>query len=266
MASGELLKWVKKLHLKKYRDREGAFLIEGSNLVLEALKSDFKILHFFVTPEFMESDVFVAVKRYFQKKDFPIQKIGTDELKAISETKTPQGILAVVQKQNYMLGKRVPAEWKHVVLLDHLQDPGNLGTIIRAADWFGFDAVILSKGSVEATNGKVLRATAGSFFHLPVFENAPLLGTTEKLFLAGFQVFAAKGNGILDHFKIDFRGKVALIVGNERHGVQTNFSGIPIQTVRIPKRGKGESLNAAMAATILMDRIAFQGRSSIEPA
>jgi len=264
MTSRKLLKRVKKLHRKKYREQEGSFLIEGPNLILEALKSDFHILHFFVTPEFRESDAFIPVEKSLQKKEVPLYEIGAGELKTISETKTPPGVLAVVQKQNYIFEKYIPAEWQRVVLLDHLQEPGNLGTIIRSADWYGFDAVLLSRGSVESTNEKVLRATAGSFFHLPVFENVLLEEAVSSLIAAGFQVFAAMGNGALAHNEIDFPKRVALMIGNERQGVRKTLLKLPVQTVRISKRGRGESLNAAMAATVLMDRMVFPGRKSRE--
>ncbi len=264
MTSRELLKWVKKLHLKKYRKQEGSFLIEGPNLILEALESDFQMLHLFVTPEFRESNAFVSVKRQLQKKEIPLDEIGAGELKTISETKTPQGALAVIRKQNYVFETNFSAEWQRVALLDHLQEPGNLGTIIRSADWYGFDAVLLSRGCVESTNGKVLRASAGSFFHLPVFEDVPLEEAVSSLSAAGFQVFAAMGDGALAHHKINFPERVALIIGNERRGIRGDILKPPVQTVRISKRGWGESLNAAMAAIVLMDRMVFPGRESLD--
>ncbi len=264
MTSRELLKQVKKLHRKKYREQENSFLIEGPNLLREALESDFTFLHLFVTPEFMESKASAFAKPFFQKNEFPIHEVSPGELKAISGTKAPQGVLAVVQKRKMGIEKYLPAKWQRVLLLDSLQEPGNLGTIIRAADWYGFDAVILSRGSVESTNGKVLRATAGSFFHVPIFENVFLQEVVSNLVTAGFQVFAAAGSGKLEHYKINFPQKTALIVGNERRGVRRDLLKTPVQTVRIPKNGRGESLNAAMAAAVLMDRVAFPGRKSIE--
>jgi len=264
MISRELLKWTKKLHQKKYREEAGSFLIEGPNLIREALISDFRFLHLFVTPEFMKSKASAFVRPFSQKKEFLIHEVNRGELKTISETKAPRGILAVVQKRKPVLEKNLLEKWQRVVLLDSLQEPGNLGTIIRAADWYGFDAIILSRGSVESTNGKVLRATAGSFFHLPVFEDVLLQEAVSNLVMANFQVFAAAGSGTLEHYKIKFPKKTALIIGNEGRGVRGDLLKEPVQTVRIPKGGRGESLNAAMAATVLMDRVAFPGRESIE--
>ncbi|NOY78276.1 MAG: RNA methyltransferase [Calditrichaeota bacterium] len=250
--------------MKKYREQEGSFPIEGPNLILEALRSDFHVLYLFVIPEFRESKAFVPMKRHLQEKEIPVYEISDRDLKTISETKSPSGVLAVVQNPKYIFKKDLLQNWRRVVLLDHLREPGNLGTIIRSADWYGFDAVLLSKGSVESTNGKVLRATAGSFFHLPVFEDVSLEESVLNFIEAGFQVFAATGEGALAHNEIDFPERAALIIGNERQGVHAALLKEPVQTVRISRRGRGESLNAAMAATVLMDRIVFPGRGSLE--
>lgn len=257
MASRELLKWVRKLHLKKYREQESCFIIEGPNLVLEALRSDFQIVNVFVIPEFQTSGGFKQMEPFFEKRSLPVQQISVPEMKMISETRLPQGILGVVRKKPRSFRKHDVSRWTKVILLDHLQEPGNLGTIIRAADWFGFQAVLTSEGSVESTNGKVLRSTAGSYFHLPVFEAVPLRGAIETLLQERFWVFAAQSDGDLIHFKAQFGEKTALVIGNERHGVKSDFSGLPVRTVRIPRSGRGESLNAAMAAAVLMDRITF---------
>lgn len=227
----------RKLHARKNRIKTQRFLVEGFHLIEEAYESDWDIETIIVQedvkpPDWMSDDRIVTVSKQV--------------FKTIAQTETPQGIAAVVMMQE------LPREQeKHVLLLDAIQDPGNLGTIIRTADAAGFSAVCLGNGTVDSYNEKVIRASQGSIFHVPIYQ-ADLTKEIMRLRANGFTIYATSLRRAKNYLDISFNEKTALIIGNEGAGVQESFIELADETIKIPIYGKAESLNVSVAAGILM--------------
>lgn len=230
----------KKLKTKKGRDKQGAFLIEGEHLVEEALQSPVKVTTIIVDEA--RDDV------PFAAHDVPIVQVSKSVFREISDTDTPQGIIAVCEKP-----KPTPFSFSEgkFLLLDEVQDPGNVGTMIRTADCAGFDAVILGKGCADLYNPKTVRATQGSLFHLPIYQQ-DLTETIRSLKAHQIPVFGTALRQAADYRKIEKRASFALLVGNEGAGVKPQYLELCDEKICIPIYGKAESLNVAVAAGILM--------------
>lgn len=236
-VQNEKVKQWRKLQKQRDREKAGAFLIEGYHLLEEAKQSGAAILEIIV-----EQDKEIPK----QCHDYPITMVSKSVFAHVSQTETPQGIAAVVA-----MSAPPDITGHHVLLVDAVQDPGNLGTIIRTADAAGFDAVVLGEGTVDLYNGKVIRATQGSLFHVPVVRRN-LTEMTDLLKADGFEIWAAalKQANIYNQLKVP--DKTALIVGNEGAGIHANLLEAADRSVTIPIHGKAESLNVHVAAGILM--------------
>jgi TrmH family RNA methyltransferase len=235
------VKQWKKLLTKKERDKSGTFLVEGFHLVEEALKQGEQILEIIVSEK-------VDLPQQWDTGSLPVTLITEEISNSLSDTEAPQGIYAVCHQGN---SETANPNAKTFLLIDAVQDPGNLGTIIRTADAAGIDAVIVGHGSVDIFNAKVLRSAQGSHFHLPIIrgdmhewvnklkgENIPVYGTA----LEGASVYTETSTG--DSF--------ALIVGNEGSGVSKKILAKTTANLYIPIYGKSESLNVAVATGILL--------------
>lgn len=226
----------KKLHKRKNRNKEKAFLVEGHHLVEEVLKSDFTVKELIIREE-------MDIKT---PDDVPVTEVSEPVFAAIAETETPQGIAAVVEQKSPEF-----QPYRRTLIVDSVQDPGNLGTMIRTADAAGFDAVILGKGTVDPYNDKVIRATQGSLFHIPFFQGE--MGKyVEELKTAGASVWASTLTGATPYQELKSPEQVALIVGNEGQGISDEADSLADERVYIPIYGQAESLNVAIASAILM--------------
>lgn len=234
--NNQVKKW-KKLQTRKERMKTGLFLIEGFHLIEEAKQSNWKIKEII----FREG---VEVPSWCEKE--MIHMVSESVFQYIAQTNTPQGIIAVIEMK-----KHTEFAGNHVILIDRIQDPGNLGTIIRTADAAGFSAVILGKGTVDQFNDKVIRATQGSIFHIPILQ-ADLLDEIHALKQAGFSIWATALQDSKKYTEMVSPEKVALILGNEGSGVDKELLQVADSIVNIPIYGKAESLNVSIAAGILM--------------
>ncbi len=258
-----LVKRLGKLLKRKGREETGTFLVEGAHLVEEALRSDSEVLTVIYD---QERGLDGGCARLLQERAQPVKLIAASPavIARLSETKTPQGVLAEV--------RRTGADWERwwgrarerdffLLMLDEIQDPGNLGTIIRTADAAGVDAVILGEGSVDVYNGKVVRATMGSLFRLPVF--------TLRLSDVAADVKAARGRLLVTSLASDsqpydaplYAGKLAIVIGNEGRGVSPAMLDAASARVHIPLYGGAESLNAAVASGIVLYEAQRQRRT-----
>lgn len=251
------IKEVKALRQKKSREEKKRFFIEGERFVEESLKEKVKILYIFVSDSFLATVSAFKILEKIHQNPCPIYQISDKLFQEISDTENPQGILAVMEMQNYALFD-VVKENSFIVLLDSIQDPGNLGTIIRTADAAGASGIIYSKGSVDLYNPKVLRATMGSVFHLPVVYSENLSDTIRELKGKGVKLLAAHLKGEMPYFHEDLKGPVGIIIGNEANGISEEVACHADAFVRIPMDGKAESLNASVAAGILMYEVLRQ--------
>lgn len=231
------VKQWRKLHMKKERDMSNSFLIEGYHLIEEAWKSKRHIKEFIIR-EGTESPIFA--------NGMNVTYVTKEVFQHISQTKTPQGIAAVVKME-----RETEVKGERVILLDQIQNPGNLGTIIRTADAAGFDAVVLGQGTVDLYNDKVIRATQGSLFHIPIIEN-DLIHVIDQLKQDQFTIWAAALEHSTSYKELPYPTKVAIIVGNEGSGIDETIIKEADEIVSIPIYGQAESLNVSIAAAILM--------------
>ncbi|MGL4739258.1 MAG: TrmH family RNA methyltransferase [Sarcina sp.] len=240
--NNSLYKNIKKLKEKKTRMQEGKYLIEGLRFVDEALKSNAKIETILYTEEFSEKH-----RDFLEEKSIEDKIIlSSPLLKDLSFTGTPQGIMAIVKMENKSL-----KSGDTVVLVDKVQDPGNMGTIIRTAHAIGAAGIITTKGTVDIYNDKTLRSTMGSIFYLPVIEDENL-DLVSKLKSEGYRLVVSSLQGKNDFFAENLSGNIIVAVGNEGNGVSEEVYNLSDVKVKIPMPGNAESLNVAVATSIML--------------
>ncbi|UJL45014.1 RNA methyltransferase [Virgibacillus sp. NKC19-16] len=238
----------RKLHKRKGRIDTGVFLIEGFHLVEEAWKSEWTI------DEIIAID---TIELPDWSKEVSVECVSDHVFQHISQTKAPQGIAAIVK-----MNEPVKLGGNNVLLIDSVQDPGNLGTMIRTADASGFDGIVLGNETVDLYNDKVIRATQGSLFHIPIFQ-ANLKREIMELKKNGFNIWAtALSDDAKAYNEIKKSDKIALMVGNEGAGIQTELLQLADTIVTIPIYGKAESLNVSVAAGILMYHVKIVASSN----
>lgn len=235
-AQNNKIKQINKLKKKKDRVKQGQFLIEGYHLVEEAFRSQLKI-NTLLSVDFSRLDnkiIDYAENAYI---------INFKVAEALSDTTTPQGIFAVVDIPTYE-----EDVFKQVLILDRVQDPGNMGALIRNADAAGMDAVIYSKGSADPYQDKVLRASQGSVFHLPIIEKdiLPFIQSFDS------KVFGTSLQNAVPYHTVEKQNNFALIMGNEGSGVDESLLQETYQNLNIPIYGQAESLNVAVSSGILL--------------
>lgn len=239
-AKNEKIKQWKKLLAKKERDKTSTFIVEGEHLVEEAQKAG-AIIELIVTESYHAK----LPKTKYSGTELYV--IANEIANIISDTETPQGIFAVCKQLNEVQG----LEGKRYLLIDAVQDPGNLGTMIRTADAVGVDGVICGNGCVDIYNPKVLRSAQGSHFHLPILRGN-LYNWIDELNSKGIPVYGtALENGVPMH-EVDSSGSFALIVGNEGQGVDPMLLEKTERNLYIPIYGKSESLNVSVATGVLL--------------
>lgn len=257
------LKYYQKLSQKKFRQAERKFLIEGVHLVEEALQSDWTVEVVLMSDEFLEKAEAERLTSSLRRDNFraegkrtQIIQIGERELEKLSSAVTAQGIVALVKMKEEAgneIWKALP-EKSVMVALDSVSDPGNAGTILRTCDWFGVNAVFLSKDSADLYNPKVLRSTMGALFHLPIVAEVDLHSAFQTARREGYQLIVTSvANGTaLDSFT--FPERSLIVFGNEARGVSGNLLREANGMVTIPRYGKAESLNVAIACGIVLSR------------
>lgn len=243
----------RKLHTSKGRKQQKQYLIEGTHLVQEALQYNQQVIELLVTPDYLLSSDWPGIEALLPNGLVP-QMLAPEVAKQLSATETNQGILAVLSLPE-MVTSWSPSSKKYL-LLDRVQDPGNLGTMIRTADAAGFDGVLLGHGTVDLYNDKVLRSTQGSIWHLEIV-SVDLAIAFQALRTAGIPIYAtALHQTALAYQTVAATKQVAIVVGNEGQGVAPQLIEQADQAVYIPMFGQAESLNVAVAAGILMFQFA----------
>lgn len=233
------VKQWKKLLMKKERDKSGTFLVEGFHLVEEALKQSDSVMEIIVSDK-------TGLPPRWDSGEIPVTIVTEEISNSLSDTEAPQGIYAVCRQVQI----EVP-EAKTYLLIDAVQDPGNLGTMIRTADAAGIDAVVVGKGSVDVYNSKVLRSAQGSHFHLPIIRG-DLHDWVDKLHEKNISVYGTALEGASAYTDISTGESYALLVGNEGNGVSKELLAKTTANLYIPIYGKSESLNVAVATGILL--------------
>jgi TrmH family RNA methyltransferase len=244
---------VRALSRRQARRRERSFVAEGPQVVREAVRHrPDGIRALYAVPDLparLRPIVAEAVAA-----GVPVQQASPEVLAAMGDTGTPQGLLAVCATMDATLESVLDTRPRLLAVLAHVRDPGNAGTVIRAADAAGADAVLISDASVEVYNPKVVRSTAGSLFHLPVVTGVPVGEALRALREAGMAVLAADGHGdsVLGHTRTDLAAAHAWVLGNEAWGLDPHVVAACDEVVRVPVYGLAESLNLAMAATVCL--------------
>jgi RNA methyltransferase, TrmH family len=243
------------LQERKFRDKQGLYIIEGVHLVQEALqhKADIQTVAYSMDRGIPEELRELAQAGRALSAQESIEWVGVSEavLAKCSDAKTPQPVFAIVRKSAVSAESLLEIPDALVVVVDGVQDPGNLGTIIRSADAVGAAGVILGSGTVDLFNPKTVRSTMGSLFHLPVVsaDLPPLLRSART---QGIQLVGTSLQASATCYETDFRPSTWVVVGNEGQGVSSEVADIVDRNVIIPIPGKAESLNVAMATTVLL--------------
>lgn len=237
------------------RKKHNAYIIEGIRMFKE-LKKD-EILDVFA------SESFEAENGKILSEIYPEYETVSDRIfESVSDTKTPQGVMAVVKRKEYTLEKILEKrDTPHsLLILDSLQDPGNLGTLVRAGEGAGITGIIMNETTVDIYNPKVIRSTMGSIFRVPFIYVKDLKEVIQKLYSKNINIYASSLEGAIEYDAPDYTKDIAFIIGNEAAGISKEVLDIVKDKVKIPMLGEVESLNAAVAGSILMYEAARQKR------
>lgn len=247
-ANGQVKHVINLLNKAKYRRENKSFVVEGVKMVMEAPAE--RIEKIFAAESFILSH-----KNGLEsiKWDSPkVEMVSDNVFKQMSDTKTPQGIMAIVKMKDSPVSEIVGKEKAFVMVCEDLQDPGNLGTIIRTGEGAGISGVIMSKNTVDIYNPKTIRSTMGSVYRVPFLYTDNVHETISQMKLLGVKVYAAHLNGNNSYTKEDYSGKCAFLIGNEGNGLKEETAALADGLIRIPMEGKVESLNAAVSSAIIM--------------
>ncbi len=243
---------VRALSKRPVRERTGRFAVEGPQGVREAVRyAAPRVRDVYVTHEALTRHA-ADIVGPARAAALYVHEVTPEVLAAMAETDAPQGVLAVVDAATADLGTVLDAGPRLLVLLTHVRDPGNAGTVIRGADAAGADAVLVSSASVDVHSPKVVRSTAGSLFHLPVVTGLDVAVTLERLRGNGIRTYAADGAGTTSLPHADLTGPHCWVMGNEAWGLDQDVRDACDDVVRVPIHGRAESLNLAMAATVCL--------------
>ncbi|BCB05075.1 TrmH family RNA methyltransferase [Bacillus sp. KH172YL63] len=240
-SKNPVVKQWKKLLTKKERDLTRTYIIEGFHLVEEALKQSGTVLELIVVEG-------VDMPQKWTVDEVPVTMVSAEVGKVLSDTETPQGIFAICKQKE---DEHDTKEAKTFMLLDGLQDPGNIGTIIRTADAAGIDMVVLGKGTVDPYNPKVLRSAQGAHFHIPLVRR-DLSDVIDEMKERSIPVYGTALENGIEYTGVKPGSTYALIVGNEGNGMTKELLTETDQNLYIPIYGKSESLNVAIAAGVLL--------------
>jgi TrmH family RNA methyltransferase len=248
---------VAKLAKRSARADTGLFLAEGPQAVAEALAFHPEtVVELFATRPAL--DRYPALAQAATASGVVVDEISDHVLTAMSDTVTPQGVIAVCRQLPVAVADMLSRAPRLIAILEEVRDPGNAGTIIRAADSAGADGVILTGRSVDAYNPKVVRSTTGSIFHLPIAQNVSLDDAVAQVRAAGLRVLAADVKGDdLPQARDSLREPTAWLFGNEAHGLTDDSLALADRVVKVPIYGHAESMNLATAASVCLYESAF---------
>ena len=254
----EKVKGIARLNQKDARYETGLFLLEGFQGLKELAPHKDLIAEVFATEAAL-----AARPELFKGLPVEVTLVSDRVMDRISDTKTPQGVVCVVYQLDVDLELVINDKPKLVALLDQVRDPGNAGTILRAADAAGSDGIVFSKDSVDLYNPKLVRSTTGSLFHLPTVIEADSANALADLKAAGLQVFAAAGEGRpITELTAELAKPTVWIFGNEAHGISQDLMDLADEVVGLPIYGSAESLNLATAASVCLYQSAFAQNAS----
>ena len=235
----------------KARNEQETFVVEGRKMAEEI--PDGWLIKTYVSETFeRENELFLKGRDY--------EVVSDSVFKAVSDTQTPQGILCLVKKPSYRLNDLLSDKNAHLLIVESIQDPGNLGTMLRTGEGAGISGVIMNQSTVDLFNPKTIRSTMGSIYRVPFFVTDDLEQTILELKSQGIKVYAAHLKGTLCYDEPDYRGPSAFLIGNEGKGLSDVVADCADTYIKIPMQGQVESLNAAISAALLMYETSRQRR------
>ena len=243
----ELIKHIRKLKDKKYRDESNEFIIEGTNLIEEAVKEKAKIKKVIICEDTTKTyEIPTNIRLEIAK--YECVYVSEKIFNLITQVTNPQGIMAIVEKT----AKEDEIDYTQdlIVMLDDIQDPGNLGTILRTIDSIGLNQIIVSKETADAFNPKVVRSTMGAIFRIKIIESENLIDTIKNIKKHHFKLIVTSLQTDNTIYDINYNKKI-IVIGNEGNGVSKEIQDIADEKIKIPMLGKTESLNASVATGIV---------------
>lgn len=246
----ELLQLQKK---SKARNERNVFVVEGIKMFSEAPRNR-------IEKVFISETLFNRKKQELNLDGLKIEILSDKVFSHVSDTKTPQGILCIVKQKKTKLEEIFAQNPAHLMILDNLQDPGNLGTIVRTAEGAGVSGIILSKDCVDIYNPKTIRSTMGSIYRMPFLYVEDLENTIDEVKKQGIKVYAAHLQGKNNYDEENYKTGCAFLIGNEGNGLRDEIAEKADTWVKIQMHGQVESLNAAIASSILMFEVCRQRR------
>ncbi len=244
----ELIKHIRKLKDKKYRDESNEYVVEGVKLVEEAVKENAKIKQIIVCEDTtrtyeIPTHIMLEIARY------ECISVSNKIFNIITQVTNPQGIMAIIEKNAQ--DAQIDYSQDIIVVLDDVQDPGNLGTILRTVDSIGLNQIIVSKGTADAFNSKVVRSTMGAIFRIKIIEVENLVQEIKEMRKHHFKLMVTSLQTKNSIYDIDFNKKI-IVIGNEANGVSKEIQDMADEKAKIPMLGRTESLNASVAAGVVM--------------
>ena len=244
----ELIKHIRKLKDKKYRDESNEYVVEGVKLVEEAVKENAKIKQIIVCEDTtrtyeIPTHIMLEIAKY------ECISVSDKIFNIITQVTNPQGIMAIIEKNAQ--DAQIDYTQDIIVVLDDVQDPGNLGTILRTVDSIGLNQIIVSKGTADAFNSKVVRSTMGAIFRIKIIEVENLAQAIKEMRKHHFKLMVTSLQTENSIYDIDFNKKI-IVIGNEANGVSKEIQDMADEKAKIPMLGRTESLNASVAAGVVM--------------
>lgn len=255
-SSNQQMKNITALSKKsKERRTQGLFVVEGRKMFAEAPREWLRGVY--VSESFLkepEAEKLLAGSAY--------EVVSDAVFRSVSDTQTPQGILSLVQMPQYGLSSLLQGERTHLLIVESVQDPGNLGTMLRTGEGAGITGIIMNKTTVDLFNPKTIRSTMGSIYRVPYYVTDDLTGTIQELKRRRICVYAAHLRGTMEYDEPSYTGGCAFLIGNEGNGLTDETAELADAYIRIPMEGEVESLNAAVSAALLMYEANRQRRRS----
>lgn len=227
----------------KARNEQGIFVVEGRKMFQEVPKQ--WLQQVFVSESFFAENSELV-------KNVSYEVVSDSVFKAVSDTQTPQGIICLVKKPEYALEQLLQGEQTHLLILESIQDPGNLGTMLRTGEGAGVTGVIMNHTTVDLFNPKTIRSTMGSIYRVPFYVTRDLPEVIKKLKEQRVSLYAAHLKGNMQYDEPDYTGATAFMIGNEGNGLSDEIADLADTYIKIPMCGQVESLNAAISASLLM--------------
>lgn len=244
------VKEIAKLEKRRFRDEEGVFLIEGKKILSEAKQADVDIIQILATDRFFREQMSFFEEQHIERR--AVTLISEHNADRLSEAKSQPGVFAIIKKQTLQLNEVLKDNF--IVAVENVRDPGNLGTIIRTADWYGIKSLIISAEGVDPYNDKAIRSTMGSLFHVKIYLSTSFASDLNEVKNAGYALVVTRPESESTFVK-KADAKTCLILGNESLGTSEEVDELADFNFALSRLGNAESLNVAVSFGIILDRL-----------